>query len=77
MIAFPAFYLLPASCPFAQPKDALVQRYFGFPLKESEKNGAPVTLKTLANHTSGLPRLTEDLLKMALSNLQNPYKDYT
>lgn len=56
--------------------DAPVQEYFDFPLKMPEKGGAPLTLKTLANHTSGLPRLSPDLLAMALSNMENPYKSY-
>lgn len=56
--------------------DAPVQAYFDFPLKMAEKDGAPVTLKTLANHTSGLPRMSPGLLKLAFSDFKNPYKTY-
>ncbi len=56
--------------------DAPVQDYFDFPLKPAEKDGVPFTLKTLANHSSGLPRLSPDMLTMALSNIENPYKNY-
>lgn len=56
--------------------DRPIQEYFSFPLKAGEKDGVPVTLRTLSNHTSGLPRLTEDLMAMSLANFQNPYKNY-
>lgn len=56
--------------------EAPVQAYFAFPLKMAEKDSAAVTLKTLANHTSGLPRMSPGLLKMAFSDFKNPYKTY-
>jgi len=56
--------------------DTPIQQYFSFPLKAGEKDGVPVTLRTLSNHTSGLPRLTEDLMALAFSNFKNPYKNY-
>lgn len=56
--------------------DAPVQDYFDFPLKAAEKDGVPFTLKTLANHSSGLPRLSPDMLTLALFNIANPYKNY-
>lgn len=56
--------------------DTPVQAYFDFPLKMAEKDGAPVTLKTLANHTSGLPRMSPGLLQLAFTDFKNPYKTY-
>ncbi|MEM9921208.1 MAG: serine hydrolase [Bacteroidota bacterium] len=49
--------------------DDNVNTFFPFPFKGDVK----ITLKDLANHTSGLPRLPENL---DLSNMANPYKSY-
>ncbi|MDJ1499719.1 serine hydrolase domain-containing protein [Xanthocytophaga agilis] len=44
------------------------------PLSFLEKNGIQVKLKDLLNHSSGLPRLPDDLANGA--NTQEPYKHY-
>ncbi|KLT63987.1 penicillin-binding protein [Pedobacter sp. BMA] len=46
-----------------------INSYYPFPFKDSIK----LTFESLANHTSGLPRLPENLDS---SNDQNPYKTY-
>lgn len=46
-----------------------INSYYPFAFKDNTK----ITFESLANHTSGLPRLPENL---DLSNDQNPYKSY-
>ncbi|MDY0140449.1 MAG: serine hydrolase [Bacteroidales bacterium] len=46
-----------------------INSYYPFPFKDSTK----ITFESLANHTSGLPRLPENL---DLTNEHNPYKNY-
>ena len=46
-----------------------INTYYPFSFKDNIK----ITFESLANHTSGLPRLPENL---DLSNQTNPYKDY-
>lgn len=46
-----------------------INSYYSFPFKNNRK----ISFENLANHTSGLPRLPENL---DLSNLDNPYQGY-
>lgn len=46
-----------------------INAFYSFPFKDKTK----ITFQSLANHTSGLPRLPENL---DLSNETNPYKNY-
>ncbi len=41
------------------------------------KSGHEITLEQLTNHTSGLPRLPNNIMFMVGGGLINPYKDYT
>ncbi len=54
--------------------DALVQDYLPASVKLSVIDGQPITLQHLVTHTSGLPRLPENLSPV---NRFNPYADYT
>ena len=51
-----------------------VQKYLPSNVKLPIKNGESITLKNLANHTSGLPRLPSN---MPFSDPLDPYADYT
>lgn len=51
----------------------LVKKSLPFKLKGNPK----ITLQHLANHTSGLPRLPDNLIPMATNQPDNPYKGYT
>ncbi|CAA6802674.1 MAG: Beta-lactamase (EC [uncultured Aureispira sp.] len=52
--------------------DQLVKKHLPFKLKGNPK----ITLKSLSNHTSGLPRLPDNLFPMMVNNPDNPYKGY-
>lgn len=57
--------------------EAPIQKYFDFSLKSIQKDGKSITLKTLSNHTSGLPRLPSGMTMSSIMNPDDPYKDYT
>ncbi len=52
-----------------------VSRYLPDSIPALQKDGKPVTLLQLANHTSGLPRLPDNLFT-AKTSQTNPYKHY-
>jgi CubicO group peptidase (beta-lactamase class C family) len=52
--------------------DQLVKKHLPFKLKDNPK----ITLESLSNHTSGLPRLPDNLFPIMSENPDNPYKDY-
>lgn len=53
--------------------DDPIQHYLDFPLKDSLE----ITLKQLANHTSGMPRVPSGFVWESLWHLDNPYKNYS
>ena len=50
----------------------LVKKSLPFRLKGNPK----ITLESLSNHTSGLPRLPDNIFSMMVNNPDNPYKGY-
>lgn len=52
--------------------DQLVKKFLPFKLKGNPK----ITLESLSNHSSGLPRLPDNLFPMMANNPDNPYKGY-
>lgn len=54
--------------------DDPVEKYLPESVEIVEKNGAPITLGQLSDHTSGLPRLPDN---MDPADPANPYADYT
>lgn len=53
--------------------DDPVNKYLPDSIPPLQKDGKPITLLSLSNHTSGLPRLPGNL---SLTNPANPYKSY-
>jgi CubicO group peptidase (beta-lactamase class C family) len=54
--------------------DDPVNKYFPDSIPILEYHGIPVTLKTLSNHSSGIPRMPNNFHP---SDNNNPYKDYS
>lgn len=54
--------------------DDPIEKYLPSHVKVPQKDGSKITLRQLATHTSGLPRLPEN---MPMKNPDNPYADYT
>lgn len=63
--------------------DQIIKNAVGFDDKINElldielKNEAEIPIGSLANHTSGLPRLPDNLLQEVLLTPNNPYQNYT
>lgn len=55
--------------------DDPINRYLPDSIPALQKEGVPVSLKTLSNHSSGLPRLPTNLFS-AKADMKNPYKHY-
>lgn len=49
-----------------------INSYLPFTLKD----GVQLTFRQLANHTSGLPRVPDDMVQDTIFNRSNPYKNY-
>jgi len=57
--------------------DDPIKNYLPFPLNQSSKGGKEITLIMLANHTSGLPRVPENIIEdLKKYKEDNPYRDY-
>ncbi len=54
-----------------------IRKYLNGNFPNLELNGKPITLKQLANHTSGLPRLPGDLENQPDYTPTDPYKNYS
>lgn len=52
-----------------------IRKYLKGVYKNLERQGQPILVRHLLNHSSGLPRLPENLLKLAMDK-DNPYKTY-
>ena len=55
--------------------DADIRKYLKGTYKNLEREGQPILVRHLLNHSSGLPRLPENLLQLA-ADQDNPYKTY-
>ncbi len=52
-----------------------IRKYLKGTFKNLEREGQPILVRHLLNHSSGLPRLPENLLQLA-TDQDNPYKTY-
>jgi len=55
--------------------DDLISRYLPDSIPPLQRDGVAVTIGMLANHTSGLPRLPDNFMRLGVS-MQNPYRLY-
>jgi CubicO group peptidase (beta-lactamase class C family) len=46
-------------------------------IETSPEKTQEISLQMLANHSSGLPRLPENIFPLVAKNMENPYKEYT
>lgn len=57
--------------------DDPIKNYLPFTLKNNSQEGVEITLKMLANHTSGLPRVPSNIIEdLKKYKEDNPYRDY-
>lgn len=56
--------------------DDPVNKYLPDSIPVLQKGDVKITLKMLANHTSGLPRIPSDLFKIKNASFSDPYKNY-
>src|SRR5262249_37891480 len=55
-----------------------ISKFLPATVKVPTRNGREITLADLATHTSGLPRLPDNMGKLnLLMHMDNPYADYT
>lgn len=70
--------LMTATCLAAQvlkgriQLDQRINSFLPFPIKDD----TPITFLQLANHSSGLPRVPDDMVQDIIFNRSNPYKHY-
>ncbi|MDY8134082.1 serine hydrolase domain-containing protein [Aquimarina sp. 2201CG5-10] len=54
-----------------------IQEFLDIKLNNIEKEGKFITLKSLSNHTSGLPKLPSGMMLNSIINSDDPYKKFT
>lgn len=47
------------------------------PIEKAPEESKEITLKMLANHTSGLPAIPQNMMLLMMADQHNPYKDYS
>ncbi|MEM9546400.1 MAG: serine hydrolase [Bacteroidota bacterium] len=57
--------------------DDKVQSFMTFSEEKASEDSKEMTLRMLANHTSGLPRIAQNMLPVMMQDQTNPYKNYT
>lgn len=57
--------------------DDKLNSYLSFDEDKASEGSHKITLQMLANHTSGLPRIPQNMLPGMMANQQNPYSTYT